>query len=148
MTGQRATHLLGQDNPLAAQSELAHFAGRNVGGWAGGTAAAYALGSSGAGPMVLIAADAYFLSTAGEKAAALLDNRAIYTQTDRAGTQWSFNGTAWAREGKADTTNDGVDNPTAMPIVASYEKARELNYQATNAAAALALKDAPAPQDP
>ncbi|CEE29626.1 hypothetical protein XACJK4_1830002 [Xanthomonas citri pv. citri] len=78
----------------------------------------------------------------------MLDNRAIYTQTDRAGTQWSFNGTAWAREGKADTTNDGVDNPTAMPIVASYEKARELNYQATNAAAALALKDAPAPQDP
>ncbi|MGD6634783.1 hypothetical protein VWT83_21670, partial [Xanthomonas citri pv. citri] len=148
MTGQRATHLLGQDNPLAAQSELAHFAGRNVGGWAGGTAAAYALGSSGAGPMVLIAADAYFLSTAGEKAAALLDNRAIYTQTDREGTQWSFNGTAWAREGKADTTNDGVDNPTSTPIVASYEKARELNYQATNAAAALALKDAPAPQDP
>ncbi|MDV2453740.1 hypothetical protein RL832_22875, partial [Xanthomonas hortorum NBC5720] len=54
----------------------------------------------------------------------------------------------WAREGKADTTNDGVDNPTSTPIVASYEKARELNYQATNAAAALALKDAPAPQDP
>ncbi|KFA33488.1 hypothetical protein, partial [Xanthomonas vasicola] len=148
MTGQRATQLLGQDNPLAAQSELAHFAGRNVGGWAGGTAAAYALGSSGAGPMVLIAADAYFLSTSGEKAAALLDNRAIYTQTDRAGTQWSFNGTAWTREGKADTTNDGVDNPAATPIVASYQKARELNYQATNAAAALALKDAPAPIDP
>ncbi|OOW59101.1 hypothetical protein Xlen_07360, partial [Xanthomonas campestris pv. leeana] len=148
MTGQRATHLLGQDNPLAAQSELAHFAGRNVGGWAGGTAAAYALGSSGAGPMVLIAADAYFMTKAGEKAADLFENRAIYTQTDRAGTQWSFNGTAWAREGKADTTNDGVDNPTSTPIVASYEKARELNYQATNAAAALALKDAPAPQDP
>ncbi|MCD0256695.1 hypothetical protein JWH11_00560, partial [Xanthomonas melonis] len=107
MTGQRATRLLGQDNPLAAQSELAHFAGRNLGGWAGGTAAAYALGSSGAGPMVLIAADAYFLSTAGEKAAELLDNRAIYTQTDREGTQWSFNGTAWARDGRADTSNDG-----------------------------------------
>ncbi|RNL26399.1 hypothetical protein C9389_15660, partial [Xanthomonas vasicola pv. vasculorum] len=74
MTGQRATQLLGQDNPLAAQSELAHFAGRNVGGWAGGTAAAYALGSSGAGPMVLIAADAYFMTKAGQKAAALLDN--------------------------------------------------------------------------
>ncbi|MCD0256696.1 hypothetical protein JWH11_00580, partial [Xanthomonas melonis] len=78
----------------------------------------------------------------------LLDNRAIYTQTDREGTQWSFNGTAWARDGRADTSNDGIDNPTATPIVASYEKARELNYQATNAAAALALKDAPAPQDP
>ncbi|XUP36273.1 hypothetical protein WAE31_20185 (plasmid) [Xanthomonas axonopodis pv. vasculorum] len=147
-SGEKIATLLSQDNPLAARSELAHFAGRNVGGWAGGTAAAYALGSSGAGPMALIAADAYFMSKAGEKAADLLDNRAIYTQTDRNGTQWSFNGTAWARQGKADTTNDGVDNPTATQVVASYEKARELNYQATNAAAALALKDAPAPQNP
>ncbi|CAE6819417.1 hypothetical protein CFBP6600_34280 [Xanthomonas arboricola pv. corylina] len=98
--------------------------------------------------MVLIAADAYFLSAASEKAAALLDNRAIYTQTDREGTQWSFNSTAWTREDKADTTNDGIDNPTSTPITASYQKARELNYQATNAAAALALRDAPAPQDP
>ncbi|WP_274392080.1 hypothetical protein ACCQ13_08065 [Xanthomonas sp. NCPPB 1638] len=147
-SGQRATQLLGQDNPLAAQSELAHFAGRNVGGWAGGSAAAYALGSSGAGPMVLIAADDYFMSVAGEKAAALLDNRAIYRQTDGDGTKWAFNGTAWAREGKADTTADGVDNPTATPIVASFAKARELNYQATNVAAALALKDAPDPVDP
>ncbi|KKY05762.1 hypothetical protein, partial [Xanthomonas phaseoli] len=147
-TGQRATQLLGQDNPLAAQSELAHFAGRNVGGWAGGSAAAYALGSSGAGPMVLIAADAYVMTKAGEKAAELLDNRAIYNQTDHDGVHWSFNGTAWSRDGKADTTNDGTYNPTATPIVASYEKARELNYQATNAAAALALRDAPAPQDP
>ncbi|PPU69315.1 hypothetical protein XcuCFBP2542_19025, partial [Xanthomonas cucurbitae] len=140
--------LLGQDNPLAAQSELAHFTGRNVGGWAGGTTAAYALGSSGAGPMVLIAADAYFMSVAGEKAAALLDNRAIYRQTDGDDTHWSFDGRAWAREGKADTTADGVDNPNATPIVASYAKARELNYQATNVAAALALKDAPDPVDP
>ncbi|WP_184409131.1 hypothetical protein [Xanthomonas sp. 3075] len=148
MAGQRAARFLGQDNPLAARSELAHFAGRNVGGWAGGTAAAYALGASGAGPMALIAADAYVMSKAGEKAADLLDNRAIYHQTDKSGTHWAFNGTAWSREGLADTTRDGVDNPTTTQIVASYEKARELNYQATNAAAALALKDAPAPQDP
>ena len=148
ITARRAGELYGQDNPLAAQSELTHFAGRNAGGWAGGTAAAYALGSSGAGPMVLVAADAYFMSQAGEKAADLLDNRQIYQQTDRDGTHWSFDGRAWSREGMADTTPDGVNNPTAMPIVASYEKARELNYLATNAAAALALKDAPKPDDP
>ncbi|MBB4132765.1 hypothetical protein GGR62_003591 [Xanthomonas campestris] len=147
-SGEKIAALLSQDNPLAARSELAHFAGRNVGGWAGGTAAAYALGASGAGPMALIAADAYVMSKAGEKAADLLDNRAIYHQTDKSGTHWAFNGTAWSREGLADTTRDGVDNPTTTQIVASYEKARELNYQATNAAAALALKDAPAPQDP
>ncbi|MCC8444819.1 hypothetical protein LN564_00150, partial [Xanthomonas translucens pv. translucens] len=75
-------------------------------------------------------------------------NRAIYHQTDRDGTHWSFDGRAWSREGRADTTNDGVNNPTPTPIVASYDKARELNYQATNAAAALALKDAPQPDDP
>ncbi|WP_231104251.1 hypothetical protein, partial [Xanthomonas graminis] len=51
-------------------------------------------------------------------------------------------------EGRTDTTNDGVNNPTPTPIVASYDKARELNYLATNVAAALALKDAPQPDDP
>ncbi|QSQ32437.1 DUF2235 domain-containing protein [Xanthomonas translucens pv. translucens] len=147
-TSDKIEGLLRQVNPLAAQSEFTHYAGRNVGGWAGGATAAYALGSSGAGPMVLIAADAYFMSKAGEKAADLLDNRAIYHQTDRDGRHWSFDGRAWSREGRADTTNDGVNNPTPTPIVANYDKARELNYQATNAAAALALKDAPQPDDP
>ncbi len=148
ITARRAGELYSQDNPLAAQSELTHFAGRNLGGWAGGTTAAYALGSSGAGPMVLIAADAYFMSKAGEKAADLLDNRQIYQQTDRDGTHWSFDGRAWSREGMLDSTNDGANNPVPTPIVASYDKARELNYLATNAAAALALKDAPKPDDP
>ncbi|MCM5614627.1 DUF2235 domain-containing protein, partial [Xanthomonas hortorum pv. pelargonii] len=147
-SGEKIATLLSQNNPLAARSELAHFAGRNVGGWAGGTAAAYALGASGAGPMALIAADAYFMSKAGEKAADLLDNRAIYQQTDRQGVQWAFNGTAWSRDGMADATNDGSENPNSTRITASYEKARELNYQATNAAAELALRDAPSPQNP
>ncbi|MFC3330470.1 phospholipase effector Tle1 domain-containing protein [Xanthomonas fragariae] len=147
-SGEKIATWLSQDNPLAARSELTHFAGRNVGGWAGGTAAAYALGASGAGPMALIAADAYFMSKAGEKAADLLDNRAIYQQTDRQGVQWAFNGTAWSREGMADATNDGSENPNSTWITASYEKARELNYQATTAAAELALRDAPSPQNP
>ncbi|MQS42599.1 DUF2235 domain-containing protein [Xanthomonas translucens pv. translucens] len=147
-TSDKIEGLLRQGNPLAAHSELTHYAGRNLGGWAGGSAAAYALGSAGAGPMVLIAADAYVMSKAGEKLADVLDNRAIYHQTDRDGTHWSFDGRAWSREGRADTTNDGVNNPTPTPIVASYDKARELNYLATNAAAALALKDAPQPDDP
>ncbi|SCB05740.1 unnamed protein product [Xanthomonas translucens pv. translucens DSM 18974] len=147
-TSDKIEGLLRQGNPLAAHSELTHYAGRNLGGWAGGSAAAYALGSAGAGPMVLIAADAYVMSKAGEKLADVLDNRAIYHQTDRDGMHWSFDGRAWSREGRADTTNDGVNNPTPTPIVASYDKARELNYLATNAAAALALKDAPQPDDP
>lgn len=83
ITVQRAGQLYRQDNPLAAQSELMHFAGRNVGGWAGGGMTAYALGTtSGAGPLVLIAADAYLLAKAGEKAAQWMDNRKIYRQED------------------------------------------------------------------
>nr|WP_260676268.1 hypothetical protein [Xanthomonas translucens] len=147
-TSDKIEGLLRQGNPLAAHSELTHYAGRNLGGWAGGSAAAYALGSAGAGPMVLIAADAYVMSKAGEKLADVLDNRAIYHQTDRDGTQWSFNGDAWSHEGLVDRTNDGANNPIPTPIVASYDKARELNYQATNAAASLAMKDAPQSDDP
>ncbi|MFD1838939.1 AHH domain-containing protein [Paracidovorax cattleyae] len=148
ITARRAGELYSQSNPLAAQSELTHFAGRNLGGWAGGTTAAYALGTSGAGPMVLVAADAYFMTKAGEKLADLYDNRQIYQQTDRDGTHWSFNGYAWSRQGMVDGTNDGASDPVPTSIVASYDKARELNYLATNAAAALALKDAPKPDDP
>ncbi|WP_246432103.1 hypothetical protein [Xanthomonas theicola] len=147
-SGETIGDLLSHDNPLAARSELVHFAGRNVGGWAGGTAAAYALGSAGAGPMGLIAADAYFMSQVGEQAADLLDNRAIYHQTDRDGTPWAFDGRAWSRQGMADTTSDGVNKPIPTPILASDEKARELNSLATNAATALALKAAPHPDDP
>ncbi|MCW0366598.1 hypothetical protein NB699_001581 [Xanthomonas sacchari] len=148
IAARRAGELYSQSNPLAAQSELTHFAGRNLGGWAGGTTAAYALGTSGAGPMVLVAADAYFMSKAGEKLADLYDNRQIYQQTDRDGTHWSFNGYAWSRQGMVDGSNDGAGNPVPTSIVASYDKARELNYLATNAAAALALRDAPKPEDP
>ncbi|MCW0399271.1 hypothetical protein NB700_001827 [Xanthomonas sacchari] len=148
ITARRAGELYSQSNPLAAQSELTHFAGRNLGGWAGGATAAYALGTSGAGPMVLIAADAYFMTKAGEKLADLYDNRQIYQQTDRDGTHWSFNGYAWSRQGMVDGSNDGAANPVPTSIVASYDKARELNYLSTNAAAALALKDAPKPEDP
>ncbi len=97
---------------------------------------------------MLIAADAYFMSKAGEKLADLYDNRQIYQQTDHDGMHWSFDGYAWSRQGMVDGTNDGANNPVPMPVVASYDKARELNYAATNVAAALALKDAPKPDDP
>ena len=149
ITVQRAAQLYRQDNPLAAQSELMHFAGRNVGGWAGGGMTAYALGTtSGAGPLVLIAADAYLLAKAGEKAAQWMDNRKIYRQEDTEHVHWSFEGRAWMRQGVVDTMQDGVSNPTPVLIAAGYEKARELNCQATNAAVELALKNAPAAQNP
>lgn len=152
MTVQRAAGFYGQDNLIAAQSELAHFAGRNAGGWLGGTATAFALGtSSGAGPMALIAADAYLLTKAGEKAADWMDDRSVYVQTVGKGSHaetWEFTGRAWTRPGMVDVTRDGVDNPVSMPVAASYEKARELNCAATNASVGLALKALPPAQNP
>lgn len=42
-TGSRVDTLLAQDNPLAAQSELTHYAARGTGGWIGGARRAWSL---------------------------------------------------------------------------------------------------------
>ncbi len=148
-TAQRVSDLYDQDNVLGVQSEAARFAGRNAGGWAGGVMTAYALGASaGAGPMVLIAADAAFWAKAGEKAVDLWEDKKIYKQKDASGTEWEFTGRAWTRSGMVDTTADGVDNPVATTIAAGYDVARALNCKATNASVDLALKALPAAQNP
>ena len=148
-TAQRVSDLYNQDNVLGVQSEAARFAGRNAGGWAGGVMTAYALGASaGAGPMVLIAADAAFWAKAGEKAVDLWEDKKIYKQKDASGVEWEFTGRAWTRSGMADTTADGVDNPVATTIAAGYDAARALNCKATNASVDLALKALPPAQNP
>ncbi len=148
-TAQRVADLYNQDNVLGVQSEAARFAGRNAGGWAGGVMTAYALGASaGAGPMALIAADAAFWAKAGEKAVDLWEDKKIYQQKDASGVEWEFTGRAWTRSAMADTTADGVDNPVATSIAASYDVARALNCKATNASVDLALKALPPAQNP
>ena len=148
-TAQRVADLYGQDNVLGVQSEAARFAGRNVGGWAGGVMTAYALGASaGAGPMTLIAADAVFWAKAGDKAVDLWEDKKIYQQKDAGGVEWEFTGRAWTRAGMADATDDGVDNPVATSLAASYDVARALNCKATNASVDLALKALPPAQNP
>ncbi len=148
-TAQRVADLYSQDNVLGVQSEAARFAGRNAGGWAGGAMTAYALGASaGAGPMVLIAADAAFWAKAGEKAVDLWEDKKIYQQKDAGDVEWEFTGRAWTRSAMADTTADGVDNPVATSIAASYDLARALNCKATNASVDLALKALPPAQNP
>ena len=87
MTARRAAELLEQGNTTAAQSEFNHAVARNVGGWGGGAATAMALGGSGFVPAAVVAADALLLSKAFEKGADLLDNRAIYRQTEKADAQ-------------------------------------------------------------
>ncbi|WAH62928.1 peptidoglycan-binding protein [Xanthomonas hortorum] len=138
-TGERVGTLLAQDNLTAARSEALHFGARGVGGWAGGAAAAAVVGTTGAGPVALVVADGYLFSAAADKAVTLWDNRQIYTQTDKEGVSWEFNGNQWLRQEKADLPNDGVDAPQKQAMFALPEKARELNYHASSEATEQAL---------
>lgn len=133
-TGERVGTLLAQDNLTAARSEALHFSARGIGGWAGGTAAAAVVGTTGAGPVALVVADGYLFSAAADKAVTLWDNRQIYTQTDKQGVSWEFNGSQWLRQEKADLPNDGVDAPQKQAMFALPEKARELSYHASSEA--------------
>ncbi|WP_182657254.1 XVIPCD domain-containing protein [Stenotrophomonas lacuserhaii] len=148
LTARRSAELLEQGNATAAQSELNHSIARNVGGWAGGASTAMALGGSGFVPAAVVAADALLLSKAFDKGADLLDNRAIYHQTDKAGVAWQFNGRNWERQAAIDRTADGRSNPVEQGIAASYEKSQELGAMASAKAVELALAKTPTPQDP
>ncbi|MET3146826.1 zeta toxin family protein [Xanthomonas phaseoli] len=138
-TGERVGTLLAHDNLTAARSEALHFAARGAGGWAGGAATAAVVGTTGAGPVALVVADGYLFSVAADKAVTLWDNRQIYTQADKQGVSWEFNGSQWLRQEKADLQDDGVDTPQKQGMFALPEKARELNYHASSEATEQAL---------
>jgi hypothetical protein len=147
LAARRASELLDQGNATAARSEVTHAVARNVGGWAGGTSLAMALGGSGFVPAAAVAADALLLAKAFEKGADLLDNRAIYHQT-LAGVEWKFDGVNWTREAAFDRTQDGRSNPTEERVAASYEQSQKLGAMASVKAVEFALGKAPPPQDP
>ncbi|MCC8597085.1 hypothetical protein LN475_10480, partial [Xanthomonas vesicatoria] len=107
VTARRSAELLEQGNATAAQSEVTHALARNVGGWAGGASTAAAIGGSGFVPAALVVGDALLMSEAFDKGADLLDNRAIYHQTDKAGVEWQFNGRNWQREAAIDRAQEG-----------------------------------------
>ncbi|MEN9165458.1 hypothetical protein WH180_14385, partial [Xanthomonas vesicatoria] len=148
LTARRSAELLEQGNATAAQSEVTHALARNVGGWAGGASTAAAIGGSGFVPAALVVGDALLMSKAFDKGADLLDNRAIYHQTDKAGVEWQFNGRNWQRDAAIDLVQDGRRTSGEQPVVASYEKSQELGALANAKAVELALGKVPAPQDP
>ncbi|WP_081320535.1 AHH domain-containing protein [Xanthomonas graminis] len=145
MTARTAATLMEQGNLTAAQSEVTHALARNVGGWAGGASTAAALGGSGFVPAALVVGDALLMSKAFDKGADLLDNRAIYHQTDKAGVEWQFNGRDWERQAAFDGSSG---HPTQEAVGASYAKSKELGAMANAKAVELALGKAPPPQDP
>jgi len=149
MTARTASALMEQGNTTAAQSEVQHAIARNAGGWAGGASTAAALGSSGGFvPAALVVGDAVLMSKAFDKGADLLDNRTIYHQTDKSGTDWQFNGRDWQRQGAFERGAEGQDAPSQAPVGASYAKSQELGAMSNAKAAELALGKAPPPQDP
>lgn len=148
ITARRTSQLLEEGNGAAAQSELTHALARNGGGWVGGMATASVIGTSSFVPAAIVAGDALLMSKAFDKGADLLDNRAIYRQTDKAGVTWQFNGLNWQRQAVMDSAGDGLGNPAERSVGASYEKARELGAHAHVKAVELALGKAPPPQDP
>ncbi len=148
VTARRTSQLLEAGNGTAAQSELTHALARNGGGWIGGMATASVIGTSSFVPAAIVAGDALLMSKAFDKGADLLDNRAIYRQTDKVGVTWQFNGRNWERQAVMDSAGDGLGNPTERSVGASYEKARELGAYAHVRAVELALGKAPPPQDP
>ncbi len=148
ITARRTSQLLEEGNGTAAQSELTHALARNGGGWVGGMATASVIGTSSFVPAAIVAGDALLMSKAFDKGADLLDNRAIYQQTDKAGVTWQFNGRNWDRQAVMDSAGDGLGNPAERSVGASYEKARELGAYVHVKAVELALGKAPPPQDP
>ncbi|UXB20552.1 hypothetical protein K7566_02200 [Stenotrophomonas maltophilia] len=148
ITARRTSQLLEEGNGTAAQSELTHALARNGGGWVGGMATASVIGTSSFVPAAIVAGDALLMSKAFDKGADLLDNRAVYRQTDKAGVTWQFNGRNWERQAVMDSAGDGLGNPAERSVGASYEKARELGAYAHVKAVELALGKAPTPQDP
>lgn len=148
ITARRTSQLLEEGNGTAAQSELTHALARNGGGWIGGMAAASVIGTSSFVPAAIVAGDALLMSKAFDKGADLLDNRAVYRQTDKADVTWQFDGLNWQRQAVIDSTGDGLGNPAERSVGASYEKARELGAYAHVKAVELALGKVPPPQDP
>lgn len=148
LTTRRISEHLQQGNSTAAQSEFNHAIARSGGGWLGGMATASVIGTSSFVPAAVVAADALFMSKAFDKGADLLDNRAVYQQEDNARVQWKFDGNNWQRQARMEDSAAGPGVATEHSVGASYEKARELGAKASVSAVELALKAAPATQDP
>ncbi|MGN7918061.1 peptidoglycan-binding protein [Lysobacter sp. 22409] len=148
-TGDRIGTLLAQDNPLAAQSQFAHYAARGTGGWLGGAAAGLAVGwETGPGAIAFVAVGAIAGSEVGEKVAQWWDERQVYNQTDRDGVDWKYNGKQWLRQEPGDLRDDGVTIAEKQSFAALPDKARELTYLASNSSSALAMGKLEPPRDP
>ena len=153
-TGARASDLLQQDNTPGALSQVEHFGARTTGGLAGATLGAQWFGAAGieSGPFDVIVAGVggIFGAMGGETLMDLHDQQRIYTQSDAQGRRWQLDPQqpqqGWTRTVVDTFAERGLSSThieTASPTLAE-----RLTFQATNAAAELALARVPTPRDP
>ncbi|MGO0999627.1 phospholipase effector Tle1 domain-containing protein [Lysobacter sp. CA196] len=151
-SADRASTLLSQDNPLAAQSELTHYAARGTGGWIGGASAGLVATAAATGPgvvgFIVIGGAAVAGSHVGEHVATVLDSYKTFKQTDRQGVHWASNGLQWVRQDLGDMLDDGQNKPVVQTFSADPEKAEELSYRASNSATELAMGKLDPPRNP
>ncbi|HKX79597.1 MAG TPA: peptidoglycan-binding protein [Novosphingobium sp.] len=151
-SADRASTLLSQDSPLAAQSELTHYAARGTGGWIGGATAGVVATAAATGPgvvgFIVIGGAAVAGSHVGEHVATVLDSYKTFKQTDRQGVHWESNGLQWVRKDLGDMIDDGQNEVVKQDFSADPEKANELNYRASNSATELAIGKLQPPRNP
>jgi peptidoglycan hydrolase-like protein with peptidoglycan-binding domain len=143
---------LAQDNPLAAQSTLTHYAARGTGGWIGGATAGVVASAAATGPgvvgFIVVGGAAVAGAHVGEHVATVLDSYKTFKQTDRDGVAWESNGRQWVRQDLGDLSEDGQNNPVKQAFSADPEKANELSYRASNSATELAIGKLESPRNP
>lgn len=151
-SADRTSTLFSQDNPLAAQSELTHFAARGTGGWIGGASAGLVATAAATGPgvvgFIVIGGAAVAGSHVGEHVATVLDSYKTFKQTDRQGVHWESNGLQWVRKDLGDMIDDGQNKAVKQDFSADPEKANELNYRASSSATELAIGKLQPPRNP
>ncbi|WP_223619026.1 peptidoglycan-binding protein [Lysobacter sp. ESA13C] len=151
-SADRASTLLSQDNPLAAQSELTHYAARGTGGWIGGATAGVVATAAATGPgvvgFIVVGGAAVAGAHVGEHVATVLDSYKTFKQTDLQGVKWESNGLQWVRKDLGDMIDDGQNKAVKQDFSADPEKANELNYKASNSATELAIGKLQPPRNP
>ncbi|WP_049622998.1 T6SS phospholipase effector Tle1-like catalytic domain-containing protein [Frateuria defendens] len=150
-TGTKTVDLMRHGNDAGSQSEVLHFAGRNLAGWAGaGTFAA--IGSTlglqtGPGLIVTGAIGGAAGLFAGDKLADAYDHHRVYNQDDPQGRTWHYDPAqpqrGWTRE-----IPPLPDAPHGQHLVADAALASRLSYQASTTAVELALAREVVPRDP
>lgn len=153
----RTSDLLHAGNVTGGQSEITHFASRNLGMLAGaevvGGAAALAGVESGPGLLVTGAIGAVGGAIAGDKIANAIDNHRIYNQDDGKGHSWHYEPEhpehGWTRtETVIKASAGGMPTLARESHTADASTATMLNYKASSTAVDLALAHTNTPKDP